>query len=209
MRKHSFPMLAVLALALLSAAAFATTINSAIVSGNQLTIGGVGFNGSLTVTLNGQKLAVASSTSTQIVATMNPVPPVGSYRLTVKSGKASTFAYVTVPPSAAIVAQDAFANQTQATSGTFTSTTDGIFRVSYYAVASGPPPSGQNAITFCMSWTDEYGDHSLYDQTDVQFGLFAERVHVVRSLAGQLLSYGAQAYPGESYSWYITVEQLQ
>jgi len=77
--------------------AYAVTINSATVSGDQLTISGVGFTGSISVTLNGQDLTVVSSTPTQIVATVNPVPAVGSYRLTVKAGKASAFAYVAVP----------------------------------------------------------------------------------------------------------------
>ena len=62
-------MLAILAVALLAAAgASATTINSATVSGNQLTVGGIGFNGALTVTLNGQTLKIVRSTSTQIVS---------------------------------------------------------------------------------------------------------------------------------------------
>jgi hypothetical protein len=36
-----------------------------------------------------------------------------------------------------------------------------------------------NGISFSLSWTDEDGNHSLNDQPEVEFGLFAERIHVV------------------------------
>jgi hypothetical protein len=36
-----------------------------------------------------------------------------------------------------------------------------------------------NAMSFSLSWTDEDGNHSLNDQPEVEFGLFAERIHVV------------------------------
>jgi hypothetical protein len=199
-------MFAVLALALLSATAFATTINSTTVSGNQLTIGGVGFNGSPTVTLNGKMLTIVSSTSTQIVATINPVPPTGSYRLTVKSGKASAFAYVTVPSSPAIVAQATFVNQSQQVVGTFTPTTDGIFRISYYA--DSPDTSADWAFAF--QWTDEVGVREIIDPSMAYLSSnFVERVHVVRSLAGQPLTYSSSGPGPAPYSWYITIEQLQ
>ena len=75
----------------------AATITTVTFSKSQLTISGSGFVGALTVTLGSQKLAVLSGTATKIVASMNPVPDQGSYRLVLKAGTKSTFAYVTVP----------------------------------------------------------------------------------------------------------------
>jgi hypothetical protein len=94
----------------LSGWALAATINSTTVLGSQVTIGGTGFTGSLSVTLNNQKLAIASSTSTKIVATMNPVFAAGSYRLVLKTGSTSTTGTVTIPPSSVVVAQCAEAS---------------------------------------------------------------------------------------------------
>lgn len=85
------------ALMLICGITSATTINGVTFARSSVTINGVGFNGTLTVTLNGQKLTIVGSTPTQIVATMGIVPDPGSYRLVVKAGKATTFAYVTTP----------------------------------------------------------------------------------------------------------------
>jgi len=89
-----------------AAAASANTINSTTVSGNQLTITGTGFSGTpLTVIFNGKSIPIVSSSATQIVATLNLIPVPGSYRLVVRAGTTSTFAYVTAPAIPAIVAQ--------------------------------------------------------------------------------------------------------
>jgi IPT/TIG domain len=91
------PVWAVLLAMLLCGVASAITINGVTFVRSTMTISGVGFNGTLTVTLSGKKLTIVSSTPTQIVATIPTVPDTGSYRLIVNAGKASTFAYVTVP----------------------------------------------------------------------------------------------------------------
>lgn len=98
----------------LSGPALAATINSTTALGNQVTIGGTGFTGTLSVTLNNQQLTIVSSTSTKIVATMNPVFAAGSYRLVLKTGSTSTTGSVTIPPSSVVVAQcpEASANGT-------------------------------------------------------------------------------------------------
>src|SRR5450755_4400876 len=91
------PVWTVLLATLLCGVASAITINGVTFVRSTMTINGVGFNGVLTATLSGQQLTIVSSTPTQIVATIPTVPDTGSYRLVVKAGKASTFAYVTVP----------------------------------------------------------------------------------------------------------------
>lgn len=95
--RRVIPVWIVLIATLLTGVASATTINSVTFSKSTVTINGVGFNGAPTATLAGQKLAIVSSTPTQIVATMSTVPDPGSYRLVVKAGKATAFAYVTTP----------------------------------------------------------------------------------------------------------------
>jgi hypothetical protein len=117
-----------------TASANAITINSIAVSGNQLTIGGVGFNGTVTVTLGGQKLNISSSAPTQIVATADPIPAPGSYRLVVKAGGASTSAYVAMPSAPAVVATIALYNQTAGipTTTLYTPPTTGLYRFTIY-----------------------------------------------------------------------------
>ncbi len=92
-------------LILLSVPASAATINSTTVLGNQVTIGGTGFIGTLSVMLNNQRLTIVSSTTTQIVANMNPVFAAGAYRLVVKAGSTSATSSVTIPASSIVVAQ--------------------------------------------------------------------------------------------------------
>jgi hypothetical protein len=103
MQRHLLAALILLALTCGNVAA--ATITTVTFSKSQLTISGTGFVGALAVTLGGRKLTVLSGTATQIVASMNPVPDQGSYRLVVKAGTKSTFAYVTVP-SGTILAGD-------------------------------------------------------------------------------------------------------
>jgi len=85
-----------LSVLLLCSLSLGITVNSTVVSGSQLTITGTGFTGTLMVLLNAQKLTIVSSTSTQIVATLNSIPIPGAYRLIVKSGTASAPFVVTV-----------------------------------------------------------------------------------------------------------------
>ena len=95
--RRVIPVWIVLIATLLCGIASATTIYGVTFVNSTVNITGVGFNGTLTVTLNGQKLTIVSSTSTRIVATIPTVLDSGSYRLVVKVGTASTFAYVTAP----------------------------------------------------------------------------------------------------------------
>jgi hypothetical protein len=200
-------MIVLLILIELCGFASATTIYSTTVSGNQLTIGGVGFSGTLTVALNNQKLTIVSSTPTQIAATMNPVPAPGSYRLVVKAGTVSTFAYVTISSEPVIVAQLSFVNQSQPINGTlFTPATNGVFRISSYANTT----QCCQASSFQFGWTDEIGAHVTSDPSFVDLFIpFIERIHVVRSIGGQAITYTALDPSDSQYSWYITVEQLQ
>ena len=93
-----------IALILLSTSAIAVVINSTKVAGNQLTITGTGFSAiPLTVTFNTVRLTVLSSSATQVVATLNPVPAPGNYRLIVKSGTASANTYVTISAPALLI----------------------------------------------------------------------------------------------------------
>jgi hypothetical protein len=97
MRRVISVCIALLAMLLLCAVASAATIYGVTFANSTVTINGVGFNGTLTATLNGQKLTIVSSTPTQIVAGSSRVLDYGSYRLVVTTGKTSTFAYVTTP----------------------------------------------------------------------------------------------------------------
>ena len=207
----------------------ATTINSAVISGTQLTITGTGFSGTpLAVTFNGKTLLIVSSSSTQIVATLNPVPAPGSYRLVVKSGTASTFAYVVAPT---IVARIALVNQTAAipTTTLFTPTSDGLYRISAYGAITTPvSPNGANWSVF-FGWTDEAGMEGSgeplviiadFNTPQNAYGVCTQGANgtqspagcvlVVRSLAGKPLTYSvtAEFAAGGTYELFITVEQL-
>jgi hypothetical protein len=203
---------ALLFIALTTSIASAITINSTTVSGNQLTIGGAGFNGQLGVSLNGQKLTIVSNTSSQIVATMNPVPGPGSYRLVVKAGNNSTFAYVTLISSATIVAQINLVNETDTIQLTpiLTPLTDSLYRVSVNMLSNGGPCNFPG--DFELSWTDDGGPRTTTSSTTAyeQGGIFMWTA-VVRAKAGFPLSYyiGVNNPPCNSYNAYATVEQVQ
>lgn len=187
--------------------ATAITINSATVSLKQVTITGVGFTGTTAVTLGGQKLTVVSATSTQIVATMSSLPPSGSYRLVVKVGTASSFAYVQVP---AVVAQVALQNQTGAIPPTnlLTVSKSGLFRISLYE-------TGQcnNTYPFAtqFQWNDDMGQHvEMFPINSFDDGVVGNTV-LVRVNGGSSVSYSVPASQVNCtpYELYMTVEQLQ
>jgi hypothetical protein len=82
----------------------AMTINNTTIGANQITINGSGFTGTpLSVTFNGASLSIVSSSASQIVATVNPLPATGTYRLVVKAGSASSTIYVNVPSPAVLI----------------------------------------------------------------------------------------------------------
>lgn len=144
---------------LLAAAASASVINNATISGNQLTITGAGFSNSpLTVTFNGKLMPIVTNSATQIVATLSPVPLSGTYRLVVKSGGASATAYVTASDIPGIIAQLVLKGQTAPipTTTLLTPQSDGLFRISSYGVIT-VPNSTQGMWDVQLTWTDESG----------------------------------------------------
>jgi hypothetical protein len=193
-----------------TASANAITINSIAVSGNQLTIGGVGFNGTLTVTLGGQKLNISSSTPTQIVATVDPIPAPGSYRLVVKAGGASTSAYVAMPSSPAVVATVALFNQTANVPMTtvFTPTTDGLYRFTGYAgeIVAGNT-GGTWALELDYNTLQGTGAFNLIVGCNNIYQVF--NTQTARILTGQPVAYTVTGDNGSgTYEMLITVERL-
>jgi hypothetical protein len=220
---------------LLAAVASASVINSTTISGTQLTIIGSGFSGTpVKVTFNGQNIPIASSSSTQIVATVSPVPTFGTYRLLVKAGTSSTTAYVTVPASPATVAQVALKGQTGPIASTtlFTPQRDGLYRISSYGMVTVPNSTfGQWDVQ--LNWTDDSGSElcSNYqacalmqmwsDPVETHFGggtgnqgsFVPNTTTVVQVKAGVPVTYSvvadANGNPtGSTYELFITVEQL-
>jgi hypothetical protein len=144
----------------------AITINSAVAVGPQLTITGTGFSGKpLSVTFNGSELTVNSSTAKQIVATIDPLPPAGTYRVVVKAGAASDTVYVTLSN---IVAKISLLNQAAAIPLTnlWTPALEGVYRVSIYMVQVPPFPSGGTLdtgnVALEFQWTDDSGTQSEF-----------------------------------------------
>ena len=138
----------------------AMTVNSAVAVGPQLTITGVGFSGTpFSVSFNGAKITINSRTSTQIVATINPLPPAGTYRVVVTAGTVSSTVYVTLSN---ITAKVSLTNQAAAIPLTtlWTPASDGVYRVSIYMVQVPPfPPSGGccGIVTLFFQWIDDAG----------------------------------------------------
>jgi len=79
--------------------------DSTAVLGNQVTIGGAGFTGVLSVTLNNQRLKILSSTPTRIVATVNSVFAVGQYRLVIEAGNTSVTSTANIPSPSMVFLQ--------------------------------------------------------------------------------------------------------
>jgi hypothetical protein len=157
---RSIPGMRFLALVLLLTCitSSATTINSATISGTQLTITGSGFSGTLAVIFNGKTIPIVSSSSTKIVATLNPVPAPGSYQLVVKAGTASTSAYVAITAAPTIVAKLALLDQTAAIPLTtlFTPTRTGLYRISAYGAMTVVSPNSASWAVY-LGWTDDSG----------------------------------------------------
>jgi len=167
--------LAVTVCLILAHPVFALNINSAVATGNQLTIVGTGFSGRpLEVIFNGSRLTIDSSTPTEIVATIDPLPPAGTYRLVVKSGTTSSVAFVTISN---IVAKVSFLNQSASISPTtiFSPSADGLFRISAYMVQVPPYPAacsiGCGSATLSFEWTDDAGLQSQVANTNLVLDL--------------------------------------
>jgi hypothetical protein len=80
-----------------SAAGNSISIDAVFLGGNQLRLRGDFGNGSsVTVLLASTPLVVVNASAPEIVATVNPVPPVGTYRVDVTVDNKNAFAYVTV-----------------------------------------------------------------------------------------------------------------
>ncbi len=160
--------LATAACLLLSASVFGMTIYSAVAVGPQLTITGTGFSGTLSITFNGSHIVVDSSTTTQIVATINPLPPAGTYRVVVRAGTASDTVYVTLSNN---VAKVSLLNQSASIPLTtlWTPALDGVYRVSIYMVQVPPfAPVGVccGFVTLEFEWTDDAGTQSQSDTSN-------------------------------------------
>jgi hypothetical protein len=72
------------------------TIDALTIAANQLTLRGTFGSGVINVLLGSTPLPVVSSSSTQIVAGLSPVPAIGTYRLTLTIGNKTTTAYASV-----------------------------------------------------------------------------------------------------------------
>jgi hypothetical protein len=204
-------LLAVFLVVIAIVPAFAVVINGTTVAGNQITITGTGFTGTLTVALAGTKLAVVSSTATQIVATMNPVPPAGTYRLVVKAGNASGNAYIGISTGPNVVAQVALTGQTQPIPQTtlLTPQTNGLYRVSVYMASSSSSGSWPLLVLY---WTDDVGPQQCGNECSLLSNFNVGTTFIVRAIAGSSISYSVgpitQGQTLETYNLFITVEQL-
>jgi len=225
------PVLAALYLLLASSAA-AIVINGTTVSGSRLTITGTGLSGTpLTVSLNGKQLTVVSDTATQIVATINLLPPPGTYRLFVKVGTPSATTYITLSN---IVASVSLTDQTALIPETtlLTPTANALYRISFYMVQQLPQnPSCGNCgdLEANFQWTDDGGTHlmpsSTYPSTGIQLwnpcsggvcqpsledGATPGLTFLARVNAGTPLTYSVTGTieSGVSYDVFVTVEQL-
>jgi hypothetical protein len=74
------------------------TIESATIAANELTLTGDFGTGAVSMLLAAQSLPIVSSSPTEIVATLNPVPAVGTYRVLLQVGNKSATAYASVSP---------------------------------------------------------------------------------------------------------------
>lgn len=200
----------------------AAVINGTTVAGNHLTITGSGFSGTpLTVTFDGQKLAVVSSTPTQIVATLAPIPAPGSYRLVVKAANASATSSVAISAAPNTVAQVVLKGQTTTipTTTIFTPQSDGLYRISGYGTTTVPGSQGYWNVIF--GWTDDAGAEQnsamppsdwLLIPTNASWGFTGTLTLVVNANAGMPLTYSVGIYDGSTtgstYELFITVEQL-
>lgn len=208
---------------LTTAFATGTVINSTSVTGNWLRITGTGFSGAPTVIFNGAKVGIDNSTETQIVATLNPVPAPGIYRVIVKTGATSAVSYVEISRRPRIAAQVALTGQTAPIPITtlLTPRNDGLYRVSAYLASAFPVDDGN--VNFQVGWTDENGSEQCPDLGNgtpciALFGNMHPSDHndivfMVRALAGTPITYSTSEIINPNgppiYELFITVEQLQ
>ena len=82
-----------------NAAGNSISIDAMFLGGNQLRLrGDFGTASKITVLLASTPLVVVSASAPEIVATLNPVPPLGTYRVDVTVDNKTAFAYLTVSP---------------------------------------------------------------------------------------------------------------
>ena len=79
-----------------SADANSIAVDSVTIAANRLTLRGPFGPGTATVLLGSNSLAVISSSPSQVVATLNPIPPIGTYRVTLTVGNKSATVFVAV-----------------------------------------------------------------------------------------------------------------
>jgi len=213
MKKTIFSKIAPLLL-FASSFASAAVINGTTIAGAQLTITGSGFTGTpLAVTLDGTKLSVVSSTSTQIIATLNPIPSPGTYRLVVKAGIASTFSYVAISAAPNIVAQVSLTGQTGSIPATtlLTPQANGLYRVSWVVVVTTASSTG-SVISGQLTLADDSGPAGCYPFVTPTSGTSTGSyggMCVARANSGTPLSYFLAVSGTPTYELFITVEQLK
>lgn len=165
--KASLGVFLCLLLSTLALAAGPIVLSSNITNG-QVTINGSGFVSPLTVSVNGKKLVIASSSSSQIVADLASPLAQGTYRLVVTAGSAQTVTALTSP---GIISGFINADGTVQTGTGFTSSANGgTYTLTFPAgTFNGPTPpiltltpffSGGNALNYGCYSTTYPGDGS-------------------------------------------------
>ena len=156
------------------------------------------------------KLTVVGSSSTQVIATMDPIPEPGTYRLVVKAGKPSATAYVSIPSAPAVVATVAVFNQTAGIPVTtlYTPKTDGLYRFTIYVgCTTAGNTGGQYGLQ--LQWTDLFNIEyfAKYFRCGVNEAFVVNPA--ARLLTGDPLTYTVDdTNASGTYEMLITVESM-
>ncbi|MGA8152754.1 MAG: IPT/TIG domain-containing protein [Terriglobales bacterium] len=189
--------------------ASACTINSVTIAGNQLTITGTGFAGTpLAAIFNTKSIPIVSSSATKIVATLNPVPAPGSYRLVVNSGTASTFSYVSISSAPTIVAQVALTDVSSdiGTTTLYTPKADGDYQLVVYEVASAQ--NGNSELFTTISWANDLQSENMQCGPGGTSSPWTNSVTAIHAEGGDPIQFSARYAGGTSdltYNIYLTV----
>jgi hypothetical protein len=138
-------------LCLAASLASAATIEGSTIANNQITISGSFALPIISVTLGTSSLTVVSSSSTQVVATVSPLPHVGTYRLVVHDNAGSNISTATVSPITLTGYVNSNGTVNSGTGFTVTLVETGTYKVSWPAgtfQCCGPLPSFYANNTF-------------------------------------------------------------
>ena len=148
------------------AATHVLAITSAALNDDHLVIAGSGFTGNqLAVTLNGEPLAILSSTPTEIVAALAP-SAAGSYKLVVQAGSAIASTDVPVFSGFRLVAESTLDDQSTAMPDTtlLVPATDALYKISVtLAIAKPSPTAGQYWGVLLSSGESPSQERSRFD----------------------------------------------